>query len=116
VAALLLDRLAASFLGGVILAETFRSLRHTLLGWLATLPMGGQHQSQARLQRGIERTSTDSEPAPRPKPLTDGTRIGTWSTVWAPATRAPERVIWGIDFHPHEEPVAAPRFGGPYNP
>ena len=42
--------------GGVIVTETFRSLRHTLLGRIATLPMGGQRRSQARLQRGIQQT------------------------------------------------------------
>lgn len=41
---------------GVLVTEAFESLRHTLLGRLAMLPVGGEGASQARLQRGIELT------------------------------------------------------------
>jgi len=41
---------------GVRVTETFRSLRHTLLGRLSMLPMGGERRSQQRLQRGMQRT------------------------------------------------------------
>lgn len=41
---------------GVRVRETFRSLRHTVLGRLGALPLGGQRRTQRRLQSGIERT------------------------------------------------------------
>ncbi|HVB91015.1 MAG TPA: SRPBCC family protein [Acidimicrobiales bacterium] len=41
---------------GVVVTETFRSLRRTLLGRLSTVPLGGPRRSQARLQSGIQRT------------------------------------------------------------
>jgi uncharacterized protein YndB with AHSA1/START domain len=41
---------------GVRVSETFRSLRHTLLGRLGGLPLGGERRSERRLQAGVEQT------------------------------------------------------------
>ena len=42
--------------GGVRVTETFRSLRHTLLGRMGGFPLGGQRRSEQRLQAGVEQT------------------------------------------------------------
>lgn len=41
---------------GVRVTESFQSLRHSLLGRLGGLPLGGQRRSQRRLQGGVEQT------------------------------------------------------------
>ena len=41
---------------GVRVSESFQSLRHTLLGQFAGLPLGGQKRSERRLQGGVEQT------------------------------------------------------------
>jgi uncharacterized protein YndB with AHSA1/START domain len=41
---------------GVRVTESFQSLRHTLLGRLVGLPLGGQKRSERRLQGGVEQT------------------------------------------------------------
>lgn len=42
--------------GGVRVTETFQSLRHTLLGRLGGLVLGGEARGQRRLQAGVEET------------------------------------------------------------
>lgn len=42
--------------GGVMVAETFQSLRHTRIGMLSTMVMGGHHRVEKRLQTGVEAT------------------------------------------------------------
>jgi hypothetical protein len=41
---------------GALITESFRSLRHTLLGRLAALPLGGERRREVALRAGIEAT------------------------------------------------------------
>lgn len=41
---------------GVQVRETFQSLRHTVLGRISGLPLGGERRSERRLQAGVEQT------------------------------------------------------------
>jgi uncharacterized protein YndB with AHSA1/START domain len=41
---------------GVLVSEAFRSLRHTLLGRLGGVPLGGERRSERRLQAGVQVT------------------------------------------------------------
>jgi hypothetical protein len=43
---------------GTLVTETFESLRHTLLGRLAALPLGGERRREAALRAGIGATLT----------------------------------------------------------
>lgn len=41
---------------GTRVTESFRSLRHTLLGRIGSLPLGGERRSERRLQAGLQQT------------------------------------------------------------
>ena len=43
---------------GTLVTESFRSLRHTLLGRLGALPLGGERRREKALRAGIEATLT----------------------------------------------------------
>lgn len=42
--------------GGVMITESFQSLRHTLLGRIGGLALGGQRRGERRLRVGVEET------------------------------------------------------------